>query len=399
MSPIDVSVTWPQALAWRLERHLLDPPGDEPTPGVVRRLGAVLSMDESRAELAVRTRRSASRPGDLRQALAEGSLIKAFAFRGSMHYLTPEEGGDVLALRAAGRQWERASWVEYYRLTAEGWPDFRAAVREALGAGSLTLAELADALAATRRYRHLKPILDTDGWALVKALTWQGDMSIGLPRDGQATFQRLDTNARWAGIPDLEVAGPRAITAYLRSYGPATSEQVHAWFGGGLSAGRKRIDRWLAGLGDDVASVDVDGTAAYVVRDDVEHLLAAPPSETVRLLPGHDQWVMGPGTQDEHVTPPDLRELVTRKSDLVVAGGVVVGTWVRRDDEVTVSWRSGRPCPDTTLTEEVDRLGGLLGRDLSLRRDPADRDAVSRRAAGPGRGAPPRHAAARPRTS
>ena len=50
----EASVTWPQALAWRMERHLLDPVGGESVAGVVRRLGAVLSMDESLAELAVR---------------------------------------------------------------------------------------------------------------------------------------------------------------------------------------------------------------------------------------------------------------------------------------------------------------------------------------------------------
>ena len=62
----DLSVTWSQALAWRLERHLLDPVGSTPVADVVRRLGAVLSMDESLAELAVRTRSTTSGP----QALA-----------------------------------------------------------------------------------------------------------------------------------------------------------------------------------------------------------------------------------------------------------------------------------------------------------------------------------------
>ena len=51
----DVSVTWIQALAWRLERHLLDPVGSASVADVVRRLGAVLSMDESLAELAATT--------------------------------------------------------------------------------------------------------------------------------------------------------------------------------------------------------------------------------------------------------------------------------------------------------------------------------------------------------
>ena len=133
MSPTtEVSVTWAQALSWRLERQLLDPVGAESVAGVVRRLGAVLSMDESLAELAVRTRRRTSRPGELADALADGTVVKVFAFRGAMHYLSPEEGGVYLALRSPGRQWERASWVEYYRLAPEDWPDFRAAVREAL---------------------------------------------------------------------------------------------------------------------------------------------------------------------------------------------------------------------------------------------------------------------------
>ncbi len=65
-------------------------------------------MDELLAELAVRTRRTASRPGELAQALADGEAINVFAFRGAMHYLSPEEGGVYLALRAAGRQWEFA---------------------------------------------------------------------------------------------------------------------------------------------------------------------------------------------------------------------------------------------------------------------------------------------------
>ena len=172
-----------------------------------------------------------------------------------------------------------------------------------------------------RAYRHLKPVFDTDPWTLMKPLTWQGDMSLGPRRDGKATFQRLDLNPRWTGVPDLEDAGPRAITAYLRTYGPATVDHIHYWFGEGLSAGRKRLNSWLAGLGDRLVAVDIEGTTAYVVREDVDSLLAAESSNSVRFLPGHDQWVMGVGTKDVHVTPPSLRALVTRKANPVIVGG------------------------------------------------------------------------------
>lgn len=360
------SVTWSQALAWRLERHLLDPVGSESVADVVRRLGAVLSMDESLAELAVRTRRTTSRPGELAKALVDGTVIKAFAFRGSMHYLSPEEGGIYLALRSAGRQWELPSWVAYYRLQPSDWPDFRAGVREALSDRPLTIHELGEALTRRRAYRHLKPVFDEGAGTLVKPLTWQGDMSFGPPRDGQHTFQRLDLNPRWRGIPDLDDAGPRAITAYLRTYGPATFDHIHYWLGDGLSAGRKRLYSWWAGLGDQLAAVDVEGTTAYVVREDVDSLAAARPSNAVRLLPGHDQWVMGPGTKEVHVTPPSRRDVVTRKANIVVAGGVVCGTWARKGDHLTVDWLHEQQPAKEEIGQEVARLAGILGRDLRL---------------------------------
>jgi hypothetical protein len=294
-------------------------------------------------------------------------VIKAFAFRGSMHYLSPEDGGIYLALRSAGRQWELPSWVEHYGLTASDWPDFRAAVREALGDGPLTITELGDVVTRHPAYRHLKPVFDEGAGTLVKPLTWQGDMSLGPPRDGRHTFQRLDLNPRWAGVPELHDAGPRAIAAYLRTYGPATFDHIHYWLGEGLSAGRKRLNGWLSGLRDQLAAVDVEGTTAYVVREDVDSLAAARPSNAVRFLPGHDQWVMGPGTADVHVTPQDRRDPVTRKANPVVVGGVVCGTWARKGHELTVTWLDERRRPDAAIEQEAARLAGLLGGDLHLR--------------------------------
>lgn len=362
----EASSTWSQALAWRMERQLLDPVGSGSVTEVVRRLGAVLSMDESLAELAVSARRSVPRTGDLASSLADGEVINAFAYRGAMHYLAPEEGGIYLAIRSAGRQWELPSWVEYYRLTPSDWPDFRAAVRAAVSDGPLTLAELGQALARKRAYRHLKPVFDEGAVTLIKPLSWQGDLSLGPPRDGRRTVQSLAGNPRWAGIPDLDEAGPRAVTAYFRSYGPATLDNLQYWLGNGLSAGRKRLESWFHGLGDRLVAVEVEGTVAYAAREDVDALEATVPSEAVRFLPGHDQWVMGPGTKDTHVTPSARRDAMTRKANPVIRGGVVCGTWERKGDALTVTWLDESAPPTRAIEQEADRLATILDKDLRL---------------------------------
>src|SRR3954451_13110100 len=135
-------ISWSQALAWRMRRHLLDPVGTESVAGVVRQLGAVPAQSDASAELASRTRRQPSRSGEVARALAEGRIIKTFAFRGATHLLTPEDGGAYLALRAASRMWELPSWQSYYELTPADWPALREAVRDALAGGPITRDEL-----------------------------------------------------------------------------------------------------------------------------------------------------------------------------------------------------------------------------------------------------------------
>lgn len=69
-----------------------NPVGGQPISEVVRRLGAVLASDERQAEIAIGTRCSSYETGDLAQALAAGTIIKVFTFRGVMHYVSPQDG-------------------------------------------------------------------------------------------------------------------------------------------------------------------------------------------------------------------------------------------------------------------------------------------------------------------
>jgi hypothetical protein len=362
-----VSITWPVALGWRLRQQLLDPVGTESVAGVVRRLGALPAQSPEAVVVAVRGRRRTWKKDDVDRALAAGEVIRTFAFRGATHLMTPQEGSVFLALRAAGRMWERKSWQTFYDLRPDDWPDFRAAVREALADGPLTREELGATITAHARYRHLGFAFEDQSLTLLKPLGWLGDMSIAPPKDGRLTFQGLSDNPHWTGLPDLDDAGVRAIELYLAAYGPTTPGHVQYFLGEGLGAGRARIQRWLTAMTDRLATVDVDGEPAVVLREHLADLERAAPSRAVRFLPGHDQWVMGAGTKDRHVVPPAQRGAVTRGANVVVAGGVVSGTWSVKGDDLLVTWSpQAGAVPD--LDEEAARLAAILDRpELTVR--------------------------------
>jgi hypothetical protein len=364
-----VKVTWEQALAWRMERQLLDPIGKKPVVEVVRRLGGIQSQVLSSAELGIRVRQHRSRSTDVSRALTEGRLIKTWAMRGTLHLLTPEDGGAFLSILAFGRSWERPAWERWIGMTLEHWKVFRAVVREALADGPLRRDELAVAIVAEPRLRHLGEELRSGWGTLYKPLAWQGDLCFGPGEGNRTTFARPDlVSAQWAGVPPAEEAAPRVIVAYLGAYGPATIQHLHNWLARGRVSVRQ-LRTWFEVCAERLAEVEVDGERAFVLIEHLDELAAASPTSAVRLLPGFDQWVLGPGTDDGHVTPRARRATVSRQSGwispVVVAGGVVSGTWAVDGDVARIGWFSeaGRPSRDA-LKAEVARLSSTLERDL-----------------------------------
>ena len=364
-----VRVTWPQALGWRMRRQLLDPIGTSSAADTVRRLGGVQAQVASSADLKVRVRRTTSRTGDVSRALADGRLIKTWAMRGALHLLTPEEGGAFLSMLAAGRGWELPGWQRYFGMQTRHWDRMRAVVREALAGPALTREELISAIVAERQLSHLADELRSGWGTLFKPLAFQGDLCYGPSQGNRVTFTRPDVaSSRWAGVPDPDDAAPIVIRSYLAAYGPATTDNLRNW----LARGRVNIRRlrgWVATLGDQLAEVEVEGEPAWVRTEDLDELAAARPTTALRMLPGFDEYVLGPGTDDGRVVAAARRGDVSRQagwiSPVVICGGVVTGTWQLDAEIARVNWfgEVGR-VPRGAIRDEVERLSSILGRDL-----------------------------------
>ncbi len=94
-----MTVSWAQALAWRLDRHYLLS-GASSVTEVVRRLCSVPAWSGD-PDLAIRRRLEEPTPAVVQRAVDDGDLIKTYAFRGATHLMTAEDAGVYLAVRSA----------------------------------------------------------------------------------------------------------------------------------------------------------------------------------------------------------------------------------------------------------------------------------------------------------
>jgi hypothetical protein len=307
-------------------------------------------------------------------ALAEGTLIKTWAMRGTLHLFAADEAGQYLALLAAGRSWESPAWQRYFGLSAAQIEGLRDVVRSILDGRVLTREEVNAEILKAPGYEHLGSELKSGWGTLFKPLAWQGDICFGPSRGTRVTFARpKQISASWRPLPPTEEAARRVFLRYFEVYGPATPAHVRNW----LARGRVSVKQqraWFATVADDVTKVDVDGAEMYIRTEDADSLAAAKATDALRFLGGFDQWVLGPGTDDPHVIPPHRRSAVSRTAGwiapVVLVGGVVRGTWALDADRVAIEWFSegGKP-PRAQLESEVGRLSQILGRSLTVARD------------------------------
>lgn len=368
-----MTISWDQVRAWRLQRQFLEPRGSADAVDVISRLCGVQAQVKSSADLAVRLRQVTPKAGQVEDGIADRTLVKTWAMRGTLHLLRGSEAGFFLSLIASARTWYAPAWQRAFGATPTEIEALVDIVSEALEAAVLTRDELVTKIVATQGFAKLEEHLRSGWGAILKPLAWQGVLCHGPSQGNKITFTRPDTLIpEWKAIPEPDEAAPHAIAAYLGAYGPATPEIFNAWL---LRGALKKpvVRRWFADLGDKLTKVDVEGEDAYILSEHADELARITPSESVRLLGAFDQYVLGPGTKDPQILAPAHRAKVSKAAGwiapIVVVDGRITGVWELTDNEVSASFFPGAPKPSAKALEtEVAHVARASGTNsLTLR--------------------------------
>jgi hypothetical protein len=369
-----VELSWPQVLGWRVRRHHLD---ERAAPGdmldVTGRIGGLHAQVMSSAELTLWARIEGLHPDAVRDALwSDRSLVKLWAMRGTLHLLPAAEIDTWLAALGTYDHYLKPVWLRGFGITEEELERLIDAIAAALDGRVLTREELGAEVARIAGDPELAEKVQGSWGPYLKPASFRGRLCFG-PNDGQRV--RFTGPESWLGRelggPDPEEALLEVTRRHLGAFGPATREDLARWWGVAPARG----GRMLAALGDEVVSVDVEGTAGWMLREHAAEAAAAERPKLARLLPGFDMWTIGAARDAAALLDPAEKKRVYRNqgwiSPVVLVNGRMEGVWKheRKGRRLLVEIEPFGRLPKwarAQLEAEAKRLADYLGGALEV---------------------------------
>lgn len=325
---------------------------------VVSWFGAMQGQNEAAAHRAIGMRLPHADAATITQAIADRTIIRTWALRGTLHILAARDIRWVLALIAPGMRNRYASYHRRLELDETVFAQARRVVTAALRDGRLTRKELFAALE-----EHGISTRDLRGTFLLYRLALDG-ITCHATRDGkQETFTLLDEWAPGTVTLEREEALAELALRYFASHGPATVQDFRWW--SGLSAAD--VQSALDAARPSLRREHIGGRDYWLHRD---ALLPEGPAQGVWLLPDFDEYLVGYKDRSAALRPEDQRRTNSGNGILypvLVVDGCVEGTWKRtaRPKEVTVAVTAFRP-QSKIREQDVRQAAGEYARFLGL---------------------------------
>jgi hypothetical protein len=348
--------------------------------GTVERVLGVQAQVTSAAELSIGVRVDGLKREDVHKALwQDRTLVKTWAMRGTIHLFAAEDLPLVVAARCAdgGRYrlhdflqlgFTEAQYDEFLRAVPE--------VLEALGDEPITREALANGVAERMKTPEISRALLGSSWGtLWKPSMFRGELCFG-PGEGRAkTFVNPRKWLREWKEWEPKEAQKEVTRRYLRTYGPATPRDFSFWWdGGGRVFGKKMFES----LGDEVETVDVEGSEATALRATLESMAKmekVKAKQSVRLLPMFDVYVLTQSRNLEPVLAKEHKSKVFRPaawvSAVVFVDGRIEGVWEyeTRKNQTRVTVRMfAMPAEKVRsgIEAEAERLEGFLDTKVAV---------------------------------
>jgi hypothetical protein len=380
-APPDLTTDWSRVLALRLRRqHLAERTTPDRLVPLVGEMVGLHAQVASAAELQANARIDGLRPDDVRDALAtRRSIVKAWSFRGTLHYLTPDDLADFVVASATRERWREDAWLRYVEMTE---PQVEAMIRgigHTLTDRPMTRADLADRIADHLADSAMGTRLRTGWGTFLGPAAQRGELAFGPPAGQNVTFVNPST---WLGRPIAFVQRPdagepihgvaRMVARFLVSFPGSSRDMIVRWWGAARAA---IITDAVARLPVEVVEADVDGVRTWVRADDADTLTATEPFRGIRLLPAFDPFTNELPRRTESVLPVAHHDDVYRTAGwvtpLVLVDGRVGGTWqlggtAKRGVVEVVRWSSWAREGRKELDAEVDRVAAFLDKPLSI---------------------------------
>lgn len=322
-------------------------------------LGAVQAQDFAHARHAVGIRCAGVNEADVFRAIAERTIIRTWAMRGTLHLIAAADVRWLVSLVAPFVMARAGSMTRQLGLDGATLARSNAIIQHTLaGNRQLTRQALLTALekegfSATGQY----------GSHLLYHAALTGLICLGEPQGKQDTYTLLD---EWLPpTPPLtqEEALAELARRYFQSHGPATVSDFVSW--AGLPVGKAR--EGIVGAMLSLLEETIEGKVYLRPRTQppVSH-----PAPTVYLLPGFDEYFLGYKDRSL-VLDPQYNERVMTFNGIfrptIVIDGQVVGTWQRavKKKEVIVTLAPFRPLAEGEY-EAVHAAAGQYSSFLNL---------------------------------
>lgn len=335
---------------------------------VVRSLCGANAQSWPAMMLSLRARIEGLEPVDVREALEEKQLVRAWMMRGTLHLVDPADLGWLVPLLGPGLikkgARRRLELGLDERRVAQGLEEVRAVLRED---GPLARSELIERLNV--RGLDIDPKSQAPYHLLVRAAL-EGIVYIGPNNDdGEQTFSLMsDLGVRRKRISDDEGQAELA-RRYLSGYGPASLKDFSSWSGQPLSAAKRGWNKLRESR--TIRPVMVDGQVLWSLWLQGEHFERLAVRRTVvNLLPAFDPYVLGYYDR-RYLVPEAYRDEVYHGGQTVpvlMVDGLVAGVWryERKGDRLYLNIKPFEPFEHAILklvAKEAEDIGRFL--DLS----------------------------------